>query len=173
MKQSSNPCERTLMSKGKTAINGCRKMWTSERDRNIYAAVRVFSDAGLMKTGLAEWNATKDKCLGLQDLCVDSLTTVSAIRLFFAFTLNDSKSSTEVNISTTGKQDWTSSRGVFNNQEVFSGLETKGSVSVCVLWVYTLCVNTFHAGVHYCWICFKARSLHKSLWRWRTQSPRD
>lgn len=43
-------------------------MWTSERDRNIYAAVHVFSEAGLMKTGSSEWNATKDVCVGLQDL---------------------------------------------------------------------------------------------------------
>lgn len=42
-------------------------MWTPERACNIYAAVHVFSDAGLMKTGSAEQNATKDKCVGLQD----------------------------------------------------------------------------------------------------------
>lgn len=36
-------------------------MWTPERDSNISAAVHVFSE------GSAEWNATKDKCVGLQD----------------------------------------------------------------------------------------------------------
>lgn len=46
--------------------------------------------------------------------------------------------------NTADKHEPTSSRGVFSNRENFSALKTKDlRLCVCVLWVYTLCVNTF------------------------------